>query len=64
MSINYWNGDYYNYYSYYSVNINIRCSDTPVLPSEADVYQYAYGYYVLYLDSVYACPQGRFGGLE
>ena len=57
--MNYRNGDYFNCRYHYSLNINIRCSDTESLPTEADVYQYSYGYYSLWLDSVYACPQGR-----
>lgn len=58
MVVNYYNGDYFSIWYHYSLNIYIRCSDTESLPTEADVYQYSYGYYSLWLDSVYACPQG------
>lgn len=57
--ISYFNGDYFNMWSHYSIEVYLRCSDNPIIPAEADVYQYSYGFYQLWLDSVYACPQGR-----
>lgn len=35
-----------------------RCSSNTVMPEKADVEYYGIGAYIIWLDSIYACPSG------
>lgn len=59
MILDYNDGDYYYYwFGMYSM-FSFRCSNNVQIPAVADVTRYGIAGYMVYLDSVYACPKGR-----
>ena len=60
MNLYYQGGDYYwEGYFYKSTILSFRCSDSATIPKRADVERWSYATWIIWLDSVYACPKGR-----
>ncbi|KAM7457818.1 hypothetical protein BLSTO_01416 [Blastocystis sp. subtype 1] len=58
--LDYDNGDYFYYwFGMYSM-FSFRCSNNVQMPAVADVTHYGMAGYMIYLDSVYACPKECF----
>lgn len=57
--LSYANGDYYwSGWFYYYIMLAFRCSSNTKMPEYADVTRYGISGFMVYLDSVYACPSG------
>lgn len=57
--LSYANGDYYwSGWFYYYTMLAFRCSSNTKMPEYADVTRYGISGFMVYLDSVYACPSG------
>lgn len=49
---------YYKQLWYYGTMLAFRCSSNSKMPEQADVQRYGMGRFILWLDSIYACPSG------
>ena len=57
--LSYANGDYYwAGYIYYFTMFAFRCSSNTKIPEYADVTRYGLSGFMVYMDSIYACPSG------